>query len=198
MEAAFRTTRTANGGNTIASLDNTSRMRCTAIVPVYETPDAEHIPHSSDPTAETNNNTINAVADPDSVVPVIIVTSNQIKTDAQRREHFRIRSQFKLEVSTDGVSWHLGKSEDLSEGGVLVSDCKDVELAPGCRAFIRLNLPKTGTITATGAVVRTYGSACEYGKHALRFVDMAYEHRRLLVQFIYRHQVEHRPYIRAA
>ncbi len=163
------------------------------LVPLGDDVDAANIPTGSDLIIEAESATVKAVLDSNEALTAMVVSIGQGEAEIQERKFFRIKAEFEVKVSTDGVNWESAEASDLSEGGLFATCSRNIVLAAGRTVFLRLDLPQTGSINLTAEVVRTGPSTSRRRSFAAKFLVMPYEDRRQLAEFVYRRQIEHRP-----
>ncbi len=128
----------------------------------------------------------------DSAVSLVALSAVPNESGApDSREHVRLNMGFKVEMSTDGATWHSTLGENISEGGLLAFNPTLIPVTHGRRIMLRIYLPGLMPIAAVAIVSRIdnpQGTLAVPSKFAVQFTNISREDADQIVGFIYRTQ----------
>lgn len=136
----------------------------------------------------------------DSLIPVQALSISLPATHANvdNRQSFRIKLDYDVEVSSDGIDWQKAHGENLSEGGLRAVFRSQVPLTVGQAIFLRIYLPQMDMISARAVITRSQSTVFFNGKQitrlAVEFTSLSSGDARRLSQFIFHYQVQNARY----
>jgi hypothetical protein len=120
-------------------------------------------------------------------------TLGPVDYDSNQRQWYRVYLNYKIELSANGRSWRNMCGENISEGGLLASAHKIPDLTIGQAVLLRIYLPGSEPVLASGVVRRVDmmqpNTPQATAKVRIRFTDVSARDARRLTQFIYKCQV---------
>lgn len=167
------------------------------LIPLRVTPELQAVIQAGPIIGQVkrSNGTVQDVTMDSTVSLVALVTTvRTTQTQPCRRKQVRIKFDFEVELSTDVKIWHKTHGEDISEGGMLVTNVGLHSLSIGQSIAVRIYLPGLRTITAVAAIKRLHPSDhpnSPPARLALQFTKISVQDSDSIVGFIYYMKTQH-------